>query len=86
MNRVMLLGAAIVAAVFLAGCGETPQVTNFKQGKYQGKPDTPAWNNAPPTAELRGSTWNKGERGSWEAALNQRTTRGQNEDNRIYRQ
>lgn len=40
---------AIVAAatLVLAGCGERPQVINYKQGKYQGKPDTPAYSNAP---------------------------------------
>ena len=25
----------------LAGCGERPQVIDYKQGKYQGKPDEP---------------------------------------------
>jgi hypothetical protein len=35
------------AALVLAGCGERPQVVNYKQGKYQGKPDTPAYSNAP---------------------------------------
>ena len=41
--------AAIVAAaaLALAGCGERPQVINYKQGTYQGKPDTPAYKNAP---------------------------------------
>ena len=41
--------AAIVAAaaLALAGCGERPQVFNYKQGTYQGKPDTPAYKNAP---------------------------------------
>jgi flagellar basal body L-ring protein FlgH len=85
VNRAAL-GAAVIAAAFLAaGCGEAPQVTVYKQGKYQGKPDTQAWNNAPPAAELRGSAWNKGDRSSWETAINQRTM-GQNEDNRIYKQ
>lgn len=79
------LGAAIVAALFIAGCGEATQVTVYKQGKYQGKPDSQAWDNAPPAAELRGSAWNKGDRGSWETAINQRAM-GQNEDNRIYKQ
>jgi hypothetical protein len=40
------LGVAAIALV-LAGCGERPQVVNYKQGKYQGKPDTPAYSNAP---------------------------------------
>ena len=83
--RYAALGAALGAAIFLAGCGEEQQVTVYKQGKYQGKPDTQAWNNASPATELRGSDWNKGDRGSWETAINQRAM-GQNEDVRIYKQ
>lgn len=79
------LGAAVAAALLLAACGEAQQVTVYKQGKYQGKPDTQAWNNAPPASELRGSSWSKGDRGSWETAINQRAM-GQNEDIRIYKQ
>jgi hypothetical protein len=77
------LGAAVLAALFLAGCGESPQVTVYKQGKYQGKPDTKPWDNAP-LADGDGN-WHKGDRASWETQINQRA-RGQNEDNRIYRQ
>jgi len=83
--RRVALGAAVIAALFAVGCGEQAQVTVYKQGKYQGKPDTQAWNNASPAAELRGSAWNKGDRGSWETAINQRAL-GQNEDIRIYKQ
>lgn len=80
------LGAAVIAAAFLAaGCDEAPQVVVYKQGKYQGKPDTQAWNNAPPATEFRGSDWNKGDRSSWDTAINQRAM-GQNEDIRIYKQ
>ncbi len=39
--------AASVLALALGGCGERPQVIQYKQGKYQGKPDTPAYSNAP---------------------------------------
>jgi uncharacterized lipoprotein len=42
---VLALGAVFVLA--LAGCGERPQVVNYKQGTYQGKPDTQPWTNAP---------------------------------------
>ena len=44
------IAAAVLAAAFalgLAACGERPQVVNYKQGTYQGKPDTPPWANAP---------------------------------------
>ena len=46
-TRARILAAAVAAAlaVALAGCGERPQVVNYKQGKYQGKPDTPPWAN-----------------------------------------
>jgi hypothetical protein len=36
-----------VATLALAGCVERPQVINYKQGTYQGKPDTPAYQGAP---------------------------------------
>ena len=47
-TRIALLTAAVtLLALGVAGCGERPQVINYKQGKYQGKPDTPAFANAP---------------------------------------
>ena len=55
----------------------------YKQGKYQGKPDTQAWDNAP--LAYGGAEWTKGDRSSWESQINRRAM-GQNEDNRIYRQ
>ena len=77
-----LLGAAVIAALFLAGCGEPEQVVVYKQGKYQGKPDTRAWDNAPLAAEQRGGTWNKGDRASWEEQIKNRQL-AQNEYKRI---
>jgi hypothetical protein len=44
------IGVLVVAsalALALAACGERPQVVNYKQGTYQGKPDTPPYANAP---------------------------------------
>jgi hypothetical protein len=32
-----------VVSIFLAACGKADEVVIYKQGKYQGKPDTPAW-------------------------------------------
>jgi hypothetical protein len=81
--RRTLLGAAVIAALVVAGCGEKPQVTVYKQGKYQGKPDTQAWDNAP--LAYGHAEWTKGDRSSWETQINKRAM-GQNEDNRIYRQ
>jgi len=31
----------------LAACGESQQVVVYKQGKYQGKPDSRPWDNEP---------------------------------------
>lgn len=58
------------SALGLAGCGENQQVTVYKQGKYQGKPDTQPWTNVPP--EWSTSQWSKGDRDSWETALRKR--------------
>jgi len=45
--RLLVMLAASAAAPALAGCGERPQVVNYKQGKYQGKPDSPPYAAAP---------------------------------------
>ena len=68
MRRATLLGPRSSRPLFLAGCGESEQVVVYKQGKYQGKPDTRAWDNAPLAAEQRGGNWTKGDRASWEDA------------------
>jgi hypothetical protein len=47
MKRLAALSVAVAMLLGLAACGERPQVTQFKQGTYQGKPDTPAYDNAP---------------------------------------
>ena len=71
IRRAMVtLAAASLAAMLgagLAGCGERPQVVDYKQGKYQGKPDTTAYASAP---------WN-GNKQEWEQAL---ATRNQNQN------
>ena len=58
--------AALTLAV-LAACGERPQVINYKQGKYQGKPDTPPYSNAP----------FNGNRAEWDKVI---ATRNQNQN------
>ncbi len=70
MIRVTIV--ALASVVLFAGCGERPQVLEYKQGKYQGKPDTPAYSNAP----------FNGDKAAWEKALAQRN-QGQNEYKRI---
>ena len=54
-----LVGSAPRSRSALAGCGERPQVVNYKQGNYQGKPDQTAYETAP---------WN-GNKREWELAL-----------------
>ena len=81
--RRLALGTAIGAALFLAGCGESEQVVVYKQGKYQGKLDGRAWDNAPLAAEQRGGKWNKGDRASWEEQIKNRQL-AQHEHKRIY--
>ena len=61
-----------VAAVMLAGCGERPQVVNYKQGKYQGKPDEPPYAAAP----------FNGDEQKWDREIRSRTQH-QNEYKRI---
>ena len=85
MRRALFVLTAIALAAGLAACGERDQVVVYKQGKYQGKPDAPPWNSEAPAAELRGGKWSKGDRASWETAINTRAA-AQNEYKRIYQQ
>jgi hypothetical protein len=79
MKRLLL----ILAVFGLAACGEETQVVNYKQGKYQGKPDARSWDNEPLAAEFRGNRWTKGDRQSWEEAIKNRQL-AQHEHRRIY--
>jgi hypothetical protein len=72
MSRAALVGLTVAAVLALAACSERPQVVNYKQGKYAGKPDTPAYQNAPYS----------GDRAAWERALATRA-QAQNEYQRI---
>jgi hypothetical protein len=62
VRTLLVLGTAALAFA-LAGCGERPQVINYKQGKYQGKPDTPPYAAAP----------FNGNKAQWENAVDERT-------------
>jgi hypothetical protein len=59
---------AAIHLLGLAACGESQQVTVYKQGKYQGKPDTRPWD----------SPAYGGDRAKWETGLQART-QNQNE-------
>ena len=47
MSPRLALALTAAAACALAGCGERPQVVQYKQGTYQGKPDQPPYAAAP---------------------------------------
>jgi len=47
IKRIAFAAAVAIAAAGLAACGEKPNVTLHKQGKYQGKPDGTPWESAP---------------------------------------
>jgi hypothetical protein len=71
----------VIAAFALTACGEREQVTEYKRGKYQGKPDTQSWANTPLAHESQ--KWTAGDRTSWETQIRTRQM-GQHEDKRIY--
>ena len=71
MRKVLVLAIAAVLPFAAAGCGEQQAVTVYKQGQYQGKPDTQPWDNAQ----------FKGDKVAWESAIKKRTE-GQNEYSR----
>ena len=86
-HRKPLVGAALVAVLAAAGgsgCGDSPgqigQATTYKQGKYQGKPDTPPYAGGP-TAYSQEKTWQPDDRVAWEKAIKTRQ-QAQNEYNR----
>ena len=83
MRLLLTVAVAALLAVGVSACGEKSQVTVYKQGKYQGKPDGRPWDNDSPIAELRGGKWNKGDRNSWEEQIKQRQL-AQHEHKRIY--
>ena len=72
IKRALVTLTAVVLGLGLAGCGERPQVVEYKQGVYQGKQDKPAYDSAP---------WN-GNKREWELALANRS-QNQNEYKRI---
>ena len=72
MKYALIITAGFALACSVAGCGEKPTATVYKQGQYQGKPDSQPWAN---------NTF-KNDQGSWENAIKARNN-GQNEYARI---
>jgi hypothetical protein len=77
MMRARMMVAAAASAVLLAACGDKGVVV-YKQGEYQGKPDTAPWNNAAPQGNPQVTPWQQGNRESWEQSIKARN-QGQNE-------
>ena len=76
MRVVRIVSSALVIAAFaIAGCGEKPNVTIYKQGQYQGKPDNVPWQSQP---------FNNSQ-ADWDKAIKARNAR-QNEYARIENQ
>ena len=71
MRRALATIAVMALAVVWAGCGEKTNVTVYKQGTYQGKPDKQPWDN----------DQFKGDKVAWENAIKKRND-GQNEYSR----
>ncbi len=77
-RKLVVAGAALIAVAAMTGCSEKEQVVVYQQGKYQGKPDTRPWENAPGASLYTTSQWTKGDKSSWESALKSRN-QNQNE-------
>ena len=69
LGVIAIMGALLLA---VAACSERPQVAQYKQGTYQGKPDTPPYQNA---------QFN-GDKATWEKAVATRA-QAQNEYKRV---
>jgi len=72
-RKFALVGAALALALGLVACGERDQVIVYKQGKYQGKPDTKPWENDPGASLYTTSKWSKGDKAGWEDAVKTRS-------------
>jgi len=72
ITHLCVIACGAMTALMLAGCGERPQVIEYKQGKYQGKPDEPPYAAAP----------FNGDQAKWDRDIRNRT-QNQNEYKRI---
>jgi hypothetical protein len=62
IRRLFVIVAGVALAAALGGCGERPQVVQYKQGQYQGKPDQ---------RPFEGTQYN-GNQQEWERAIRTR--------------
>ena len=71
MRQALMASVAAAAVLAITGCGEKQPVTVYKQGQYQGKPDSRPWENAQ----------FKSDKTAWETAIKARNN-NQNEYSR----
>ncbi|MFN0160725.1 MAG: hypothetical protein ACKVQQ_05815 [Burkholderiales bacterium] len=73
-KRCLAIGVGLALAALAAGCSEDPQkigqATTYKQGKYQGKPDTRPYEGGP--TAYSAAKWQAGDKASWENVIKQR--------------
>ena len=80
MYRATFIAVALALSAPLAGCAERDQTTDYKAGRYRGKPDSRPWDNAPPS--YGSAVWAKGDHDAWENQVRSRQ-QTQNENRRI---
>jgi hypothetical protein len=79
--RLAVAALTALCVIALGGCGQRPQAeATYQHGKYQGKPDTRPWDDAPPA--YGGAKWTQGDKASWENEIKTRNL-SQNEYVRI---
>ena len=72
ISGVLRCAVAAAFALNIAGCGERPQASVYKEGTYQGKPDAQPW----------GNERYKGDKAAWEKDMKARNA-NQNEYARV---
>ena len=82
LGKFLIVIAAVGLVAGISGCGEKEQVIVYKQGKYQGKPDSKPWDSGPGASVYTTSKWTKGDKSSWETAIRSRS-QNQNEYARV---
>jgi hypothetical protein len=82
VRKLVVVACASLAALGLAGCGDQPQELAQKERRYQGKPDSNPWDSDPSASLYTTSKWTKGDRASWDTAINARAM-NQNEYARV---
>jgi hypothetical protein len=81
-RTLVVVAYASIAVLGLAGCTDQPQELVQTERHYQGKPDSNPWDSDPSASLYTSSKWTKGDRASWDNAINARAL-NQNEYVRV---